>query len=157
MQHIENQFLMQHIGKTKTKNLVEEINKNWHEDFLNKFPSYDKIVKANSLLTTTKENEIKNIGMSCINDLLSDNFGLCQGAKIWLIPSSDYDNETKKLTAWNPTTYLFETDLITYDDSDTDVGGLAVGHGHFDMYIENTFHPLAEPDTYTITTTIVPK
>ncbi len=79
MQHIENQFLMQHIGKTKTKNLVEEINKNWHEDFLNKFPSYDKIVKANSLLTTTKENEIKNIGMSCINDLLSDSFGLWFG------------------------------------------------------------------------------
>lgn len=100
-----------------------------------------------------------NAGPDAIDEYCggSDDFGLCQGAKIWLIPSSDYDNATKKLTAWNPSTYLFETDLITYDDSDTDGEGLAVGHGHFDMYIENTFHPLAMPDTYTIITTIVPK
>lgn len=38
------------------------------------------------------------------------------GAKIWLVPSSDYDATIKKLIAWNPTTYLFETDLITYID-----------------------------------------
>lgn len=40
------------------------------------------------------------------------------GAKIWLVPSSDYDAGTNSLTVWNPTTYLFEIDLITYDDTD---------------------------------------
>lgn len=36
-----------------------------------------------------------------------------EGAKIWLVPSSDYDSGTKSLTAWNPGSYLFETGLIT--------------------------------------------
>ena len=40
----------------------------------------------------------------------------CTGAKIWLVLSGDYS--APKLTAWNPTTYLFETDLITYNDTD---------------------------------------
>jgi hypothetical protein len=39
-----------------------------------------------------------------------------EGAKIWLVPSSDYDGT--QMTAWNPTEYLFEYDLITYDDID---------------------------------------
>ena len=48
---------------------------------------------------------------------LFDDYNLCTGAKIWLVPSSDYDSPTKKLTAWNPTTYLFETDLVIYSDT----------------------------------------
>jgi hypothetical protein len=39
-------------------------------------------------------------------------------AKVWLVPSSDYNSGTKSLTAWNPSTYLFETGLIDYYDSD---------------------------------------
>jgi len=46
-----------------------------------------------------------------------DNYNTCTGAKIWLVPSDDYDSVNKKLTAWNPTTYLFETDLIIYSDT----------------------------------------
>jgi len=38
------------------------------------------------------------------------------GAKLWLVPASDYT--ASALTAWNPSTYLFETDLINYDDTD---------------------------------------
>lgn len=38
------------------------------------------------------------------------------GAKIWLVPSSDHDGTG--MTAWNPTDYLYEHDLITYDDTD---------------------------------------
>ena len=38
------------------------------------------------------------------------------GAKIWLVPSSDYVKPA--MIAWNPTEYLFESDLITYDDTD---------------------------------------
>lgn len=38
-------------------------------------------------------------------------------AKIWLVPSSDYDAGTKSMTAWNPNNYLFETGLMDYYDS----------------------------------------
>ena len=54
----------------------------------------------------------------CDNNNGYDDYNTCVGAKIWLVPSSDYDSGTKKLTAWNPTTYLFETDLIIYNDTD---------------------------------------
>ncbi|RLG14552.1 MAG: hypothetical protein DRN66_01650, partial [Candidatus Nanohalarchaeota archaeon] len=37
-----------------------------------------------------------------------DFYSHCTGAKIWLVPSSDYSEP--KLTAWNPDNYLFETD-----------------------------------------------
>jgi len=37
------------------------------------------------------------------------------GGKIWLVLSSDYDGT--KMTAWNPTNYLFEMHLIKYDDT----------------------------------------
>jgi len=42
------------------------------------------------------------------------------GAKIWLVPCADYDKTEHKMTAWNPTTYLFENDpvLINYDDTE---------------------------------------
>lgn len=36
------------------------------------------------------------------------------GAKIWLVTSSDYDGS--KMTAWNPEDYLFEMRLINYND-----------------------------------------
>jgi len=48
-----------------------------------------------------------------------DNYVHPHGAKIWLVPSTDYEAEAKKMTMWNPTTYLFETDLITYLDLDS--------------------------------------
>ena len=47
-----------------------------------------------------------------------DLYNNATGAKIWLVPSSDYDAGAKKVTAWSPDDFLFETDLITYDDID---------------------------------------
>jgi len=44
-----------------------------------------------------------------------------EGAKIWLVKSEDYDDGNEgngRMTAWNPEDYLFETGLITYDDTD---------------------------------------
>jgi len=47
-----------------------------------------------------------------------------EGAKIWLVSKSDYSNTSStpgasgQMTAWNPDDYLFETGLITYDDTD---------------------------------------
>ena len=40
------------------------------------------------------------------------------GAKIWLVLSDDYDADECKMIGWNPTEYLFEYDVITYDDTD---------------------------------------
>lgn len=47
-----------------------------------------------------------------------DDYDNCYGAKIWLVPSSDYDGEDKVLDAWNPDAFLFETDLISYVEDD---------------------------------------
>ena len=40
------------------------------------------------------------------------------GAKIWLVLSDDYDATNTKMIGWNPEEYLFEYDVITYDDTD---------------------------------------
>lgn len=40
------------------------------------------------------------------------------GAKIWLVLSSDVDCENKKMIGWAPTEYLFESDLISFVDTD---------------------------------------
>lgn len=44
---------------------------------------------------------------SCIN-----------GAKIWLVLSSDVECTGAYMTGWNPSEYLFEFNGITYDDTD---------------------------------------
>jgi hypothetical protein len=41
-----------------------------------------------------------------------------RGAKIWLVQSADVDCTKAKMIGWNPTEYLFEYDLITFDDTD---------------------------------------
>jgi len=43
-----------------------------------------------------------------------DYYDNCHGAKVWLVLTEDYDSELKKVTNWNPTAWLFETDLIYY-------------------------------------------
>jgi len=40
------------------------------------------------------------------------------GAKIWLVLTSDVDCMMQEMIGWNPTEYLFEYDLITFDDTD---------------------------------------
>ena len=40
------------------------------------------------------------------------------GAKIWLVLSSDVECDNSGMIGWNPTEYLFEYDLITFDDTD---------------------------------------
>jgi len=40
------------------------------------------------------------------------------GAKIWLVPSNRYNSGTNSIIGWNPTEYLFEMNLITYEDTD---------------------------------------
>jgi hypothetical protein len=40
------------------------------------------------------------------------------GAKIWLVLTSDVDCENAEMTGWTPIEYLFEYDLIAFDDMD---------------------------------------
>jgi hypothetical protein len=50
----------------------------------------------------------------CSNNNNFDSYAHCSGAKLWIVPTSDLTSGALPLTAWNPTTYLFETDLVTY-------------------------------------------
>lgn len=47
-----------------------------------------------------------------------DDYNCREGAKIWLVLSSDVDVENAMMIGWNPTEYLFENELIFFDDSD---------------------------------------
>jgi len=85
-----------------------------------------------------------------------DNYLHKTGAKIWLVPSADYDTGTKSLTAWNPTTYLFETELIRYFDNA--VNEITIPSGEYiDFEICYNFDIAIAPDTYIITTTVSPE
>jgi len=55
-----------------------------------------------------------------------DNYIHPFGAKIWLVPSACYDTSTKAVSSWEPNRFLFETDLITYTDTDLVTGGTGV-------------------------------
>jgi len=46
-----------------------------------------------------------------------DYYTNAHGAKIWLVPTDCYDAGLKKVTTWSPGRFLFETDLIWYDDT----------------------------------------
>jgi hypothetical protein len=51
-----------------------------------------------------------------------DGYDTAYGAKIWLVPSDYYDPDPDafKVTDWMPASFLFETDLITFDDTDNE-------------------------------------
>ncbi len=100
---MENSHLLEYIGKTKTNNLIESINAEYFENFTKKYPNYyqAEISKASSLVTVTKENEIKKIGMSCLNDLLNDNFGKTMGGIMYSASAEtnliDFNGNTRNL------------------------------------------------------------
>jgi len=51
----------------------------------------------------------------CNNANGYDSYAHCSGAKIWIVTASDLTSGSSlPLTAWNPSNYLFETDLVTY-------------------------------------------
>jgi len=59
----------------------------------------------------------KNIDVHSYNGP-PDNYAHEHGAKIWLVPSDYYDAGAKKVDTWSPDDFLFETDLIWYEDTD---------------------------------------
>ena len=86
-----------------------------------------------------------------------DNYDHCRGAKIWLIPVSDYDGTGNVLKAWNPTTYLFETDMLGWDHlNDALINPVTVPTGtELDFVIVNNFPQMLVPATYEIETKVV--
>ncbi len=77
---MENSQLLEHIGKTKTKKLLDEITKEYYENKKKVFPISQNLLNPSCIVSVIKEKEIKGIGMSCINDLLLDNFGVWYSA-----------------------------------------------------------------------------
>ncbi len=76
---IENIELLEHIGKTKTVKLIDEISMQYQEKFLKINQDYDELLHASAIITILKDKEIKKIGMSCMNDLLNDNLARIMG------------------------------------------------------------------------------
>ena len=85
----------------------------------------------------------------------SDKYDLCRGAKIWLVPTSDYSDKAVDWT--NANKYLFETDLIVYDDTDADGEALLLGEGTLtNFFVKNAFAINMQPAVYTITSKLKP-
>ena len=82
-----------------------------------------------------------------------DSYDHKTGAKLWLVPSTDYVEG--ELTVWNPTTYLFETELIRYFGND--VNEITIPAGEFiDFLICYEFAIDINPGNYIITTDVIP-
>lgn len=50
-------------------------------------------------------------------DLPNPETDINEGAKIWLVLSDDVDCDEEMIFGWNPTEYLFEYDLISFDST----------------------------------------
>jgi len=87
------------------------------------------------------------------NYCASDEYPRCYGAKIWLVLSSDYAEP--ELNGWNPSEYLFETDLISYSKSSDGIITIP-GDGAIEFTPEYTLNNSLETGTYTINTEVNP-
>ncbi len=85
---MENDFILERIGKTKNRKLVDDCSLEFKEIFNKRFPDYKEALHSHSLVTVTENFEIKSIGISCMNDLLLDNFGKWLGLLIAGNPES---------------------------------------------------------------------
>ncbi len=85
-----------------------------------------------------------------------DDFDLCRGAKVWLVPSSDYNAGTKSVDWSNAGQYLYETDLITYDDTANDGVALYLGTGKLNFFVKNELAIDLAPGTYQVKTKVMP-
>lgn len=93
----------------------------------------------------------------CTNDE-NDNYNLCRGAKIWLVPSTDYNATSKKIkdASWaNVGKFLFETDLITYNDLGKGEG-LNLGEGKLNFFVKNVLDIALAPGEYKVKTEVQP-
>lgn len=83
---MENEILLEKIGETKTDKFLKDIVNIYKENFNKRFPDYfvnKNTLKSFSIVSVTKEKEVLALGMSCIDDLLTDNFGEWFGAFVF--------------------------------------------------------------------------
>jgi len=74
---IENSQLLEYVGETWTEKLKNQISKEYFELKQKQISIIKNNVSPMSIvrITDPNETEIKSIGMSCINDILNDNWG----------------------------------------------------------------------------------
>lgn len=82
------------------------------------WPGEGLICLGNS--TANEEGDI-HIAESVDTDDLPSEGDENEGAKIWLVLSSDVDCENSKMIGWNPTEYLFEHNLIYFSKTPVEV------------------------------------
>lgn len=79
-----------------------------------------------------------------------DDYLHCNNAKLWLMSESDWNAKV-----WNPTEWLFETDLITYTDTTSGVANILVpAEGSVSIYPQITVDKYALGGNYPITITV---
>jgi len=84
---IENSQLLEYVGETWNTKLKNEISKFYLELKQKQYATKENNVYPMSIIRVTDPNqtEIKSIGMSCLNDLLNDNFGIWLGGMLTAI------------------------------------------------------------------------
>lgn len=90
-----------------------------------------------------------------------DDYEHCVGAKLWIVKTSDIltsqcVEKVCPLSWANMNSYYYETDLIMYSNDDGNVMDLLANGGGFNFCESNAFALNLVPDTYTLTTKILP-
>jgi len=136
---MENLQLLEYIGKTKTQNLTDEIQKEYRELVNKKYPNSHNII-TNSLIQVTDldDTEIKSIGMSCVNDLFLNNL-LVMLSFIW----SGTGSFTDKLQAGAGFPFTNITNSTSVKFNNPDLGGILgsrvqLGSGSTPPLMDNT-------------------
>lgn len=76
------------------------------------WPGTGSVVIASGTSSATGELYLAGLLPKLVyNTYISGEYAGQTGAKIWLVLSSDFDTTSKAFTAWQPTQYLFETNL----------------------------------------------
>ena len=85
----------------------------------------------------------------------------CHGAKLWLVPNEcRMSNGTHYVIDWDEACadrFLFETDLMAFSKNNVGKLNLPANGGGVNFKIVNDLNVALKPDTYTITTTVIPK
>ena len=72
---IENSELFDNIGKTYGRNIVNDISKLYFEKKNKIFEPIENITNSMSIVSVLSQGEILSQGMSCVHDVLNDNWG----------------------------------------------------------------------------------